>query len=89
MTVDLFRAATPAVLGTCTGLALGYFIYKQFVENCFNTMPRQALHAKTLGFIHPATDEYVFFESELPKDFRTVLTKWEKVNETYDLGENS
>ncbi len=63
--------------------------YKQFVENCFNTMPRQALHAKTLGFIHPATDEYVFFESELPKDFRTVLTKWEKVNETYDLGENS
>ena len=35
MTVDLFRAATPAVLGTCTGLALGYFIYKQFVENWY------------------------------------------------------
>lgn len=62
--------------------------YKQFVENCFQIMPRQALHAKTLGFLHPATGEYMFFESELPKDFKTVLEKWEKVNETYDLGED-
>jgi 23S rRNA pseudouridine1911/1915/1917 synthase len=59
--------------------------YKQFVENCFNLMPRQALHAKTLGFEHPATSERMFFESELPKDFSAVLDKWQKVNETYDL----
>ena len=60
--------------------------YKQFVENCFSLMPRQALHAKTLGFLHPATDEYMFFESELPKDFKAVLEKWQKVNETYEMG---
>ena len=61
--------------------------YKQFVENCFSQMPRQALHAKTLGFEHPATGERMFFESELPSDFKSVLEKWQKVNETYDLGE--
>ena len=59
--------------------------YKQFVENCFNKLPRQALHAKTLGFIHPATNEAMFFESELPSDFKTVLEKWQKLNVTYDL----
>ena len=48
-------------------------------------MPRQALHAKTLGFEHPATGERMFFESELPRDFASVLEKWQKVNETYDL----
>ncbi|MFM9944249.1 MAG: RluA family pseudouridine synthase [Bacteroidia bacterium] len=62
--------------------------YKQFVENCFKLMPRQALHAKTLGFEHPATGEHMFFESELPKDFKMVLEKWQKVNETYDLTED-
>lgn len=61
--------------------------YKQFVENCFSKMPRQALHAKTLGFEHPATGELMLFESELPSDFKSVLEKWQKVNETYDLGE--
>jgi 23S rRNA pseudouridine1911/1915/1917 synthase len=50
--------------------------YKQFVENCFEIMPRQALHAKTLGFIHPSTGKKVFFESELPEDFSRVLEKW-------------
>ena len=59
--------------------------YKQFVENCFQLMPRQALHAKTLGFEHPASGEHMVFESELPKDFKAVLEKWQKVNETYDL----
>ena len=59
--------------------------YKQFVENCFAMMPRQALHAKTLGFEHPETGESMFFESELPVDFKSVLEKWRKVNETYDL----
>lgn len=50
--------------------------YKQFVENCFEILPRQALHAKSLGFIHPATKEWVQFETELPVDFADVLEKW-------------
>ena len=51
--------------------------YKQFVENCFQAIPRQALHAKTLGFIHPRTLEFLRFDSELPADFKNVLEKWE------------
>lgn len=51
--------------------------YKQFVENCFKTIPRQALHAKTLGFVHPETKEPLRFESELPEDFKNVIAKWE------------
>lgn len=51
--------------------------YKQFVENCFKVIPRQALHAKTLGFIHPATNEFMRFDSELPDDFKEVIEKWE------------
>jgi 23S rRNA pseudouridine1911/1915/1917 synthase len=50
--------------------------YKQFVENCFQIIPRQALHAQTLGFIHPTKKEIVHFESELPQDFSNVLEKW-------------
>jgi len=50
--------------------------YRQFVENCFEIMPRQALHAKSLGFIHPATRKFVHFETELPADFSAVLEKW-------------
>ncbi len=50
--------------------------YKQFVQNCFKILPRQALHAKTLGFIHPITKKKVFVESELPEDFQNVITKW-------------
>jgi 23S rRNA pseudouridine1911/1915/1917 synthase len=52
--------------------------YKQFVQNCFKLMPRQALHAKTLGFIHPVTGKKLQFDSELPDDFQAVLEKWEK-----------
>ena len=52
--------------------------YKSFVENCFKIMPRQALHARSLGFIHPATQEKIYFESELPDDFREVLEKWDR-----------
>jgi len=55
-----------------------YSKYKQFVENCFNLIPRQALHAKSLGFIHPTTGEKIVFESELPDDFTAVLDKWRK-----------
>jgi 23S rRNA pseudouridine1911/1915/1917 synthase len=51
--------------------------YKQFVDNCFKIIPRQALHAKTLGFVHPATQKFIQFDSELPKDFQEVLEKWE------------
>jgi 23S rRNA pseudouridine1911/1915/1917 synthase len=51
--------------------------YKQFVENCFKIIPRQVLHAKTLGFIHPVKKEWMQFDSELPDDFKAVLEKWE------------
>lgn len=51
--------------------------YRQFVENCFQVIPRQALHAKTLGFIHPETNERMQFDSDLPDDFRNVIEKWE------------
>ena len=50
--------------------------YKQFVQNCFRLMPRQALHAKTLGFNHPITGKLVQFDSDLPEDFAGVLAKW-------------
>lgn len=52
--------------------------YKQFVQNCFNILPRQALHAKTLGFRHPVTDEFMRFNSELPDDMVKVLEKWRR-----------
>lgn len=52
--------------------------YKQFVENCFKIIPRQALHAKTLGFIHPTTKKYLQFDSDLPQDFNLCLQKWKK-----------
>ena len=51
--------------------------YKSFVENCFKVMPRQALHAKSLGFEHPITKEQMQFDSELPEDFKAVIEKWE------------
>jgi 23S rRNA pseudouridine1911/1915/1917 synthase len=51
--------------------------YRQFVQNCFKIIPRQALHAKTLGFIHPTTNEKMIFDSELPEDMATVIEKWE------------
>ncbi|MGQ0827086.1 MAG: RluA family pseudouridine synthase [Bacteroidota bacterium] len=50
--------------------------YKQFVENCFTLLPRQALHAKSLGFNHPVTGKYIHFDSELPADMQAVIAKW-------------
>jgi len=50
--------------------------YKQFVNNCFNVLPRQGLHAKSLGFIHPKTGEKMFFESPLPDDMQEVIGRW-------------
>lgn len=55
-----------------------YTKYKQFVENCFAICPRQALHAKTLGFEHPVTKEKLFFETDLPEDIANVIEKWRK-----------
>jgi 23S rRNA pseudouridine1911/1915/1917 synthase len=51
--------------------------YKQFVDNCFKIIPRQALHAKSLGFKHPRTGDWMQFDSELPTDFQQVIEKWE------------
>ena len=50
--------------------------YKQFVENCFKVLPRQALHAKSLGFIHPTSNKFMEFESEMPEDIRLCIDKW-------------
>jgi len=50
--------------------------YKQFIDNCFKTLPRQALHAKTLGFIHPNTGEMMRFDTEIPKDMTDCIEKW-------------
>lgn len=50
--------------------------YKAFIQNCFKICPRQALHAKTLGFVHPATKEQMDFDSEWPDDFRQLIEKW-------------
>jgi len=50
--------------------------YKQFVNNCFKLLPRQALHAKSLGFIHPITKEKMFFDSDLPEDMKSAIDKW-------------
>lgn len=51
--------------------------YKSFVENCFKILPRQALHAKSLGFLHPITKKQLYFDSDLPEDFQQVIEKWE------------
>lgn len=59
-----------------------YAKYKQFIQNCFNIMPRQALHAATLGFEHPITGEHMFFEQPLPTDFASVLDKWRRYWQT-------
>ncbi len=50
--------------------------YKQFVNNCFESCPRQALHAMTLGFVHPTTGEEMYFTSELPQDMTELIDKW-------------
>jgi 23S rRNA pseudouridine1911/1915/1917 synthase len=52
--------------------------YRAFVENAFQLIPRQALHARSLGFVHPTSGEQLFFEAELPADFEAVLAKWEQ-----------
>ena len=56
--------------------------YKQFIQNCFSICPRQALHAKTLGFIHPRTGESMFFDSDWADDFTNLIKKWQDYNKT-------
>lgn len=53
-----------------------YAKYRQFIENCFKLCPRQALHAKTLGFVHPRTKKWIQFDSELPSDMQALIDKW-------------
>ena len=50
--------------------------YKAFIQNCFKLCPRQALHAQTLGFVHPVTGEQMDFTSEWPNDFKALIDKW-------------
>jgi 23S rRNA pseudouridine1911/1915/1917 synthase len=58
-----------------------YTKYKQFVDNCFSICPRQALHAKELGFTHPVTNEPMMFKSELPGDMALLIEKWRKYSQ--------
>lgn len=58
--------------------------YKQFIDNCFTIIPRHALHAKSLGFIHPTTGKYMHFESDLPDDMAEVIEKWRKYSTSFD-----
>jgi 23S rRNA pseudouridine1911/1915/1917 synthase len=59
--------------------------YKKFIQNCFELLPRQALHAKTLGITHPNTGEKLFFDSEIPKDMEAVLIKWRRFSQDKTL----
>jgi 23S rRNA pseudouridine1911/1915/1917 synthase len=59
--------------------------YKQFVDNCFKVLPRQALHAKTLGFTHPKTGKLMRFESEIPEDMQRCIEKWRNYTKNQDL----
>lgn len=56
--------------------------YKQFVDNCFKLLPRQGLHAKSLGFTHPTTGEWMQFSSDLPADMEATIDKWRKYVQT-------
>jgi 23S rRNA pseudouridine1911/1915/1917 synthase len=59
--------------------------YKQFIINCFEMLPRQALHAKSLGFIHPKTNEHIYFDSELPADMGGVVARWREYKTNKEL----
>jgi 23S rRNA pseudouridine1911/1915/1917 synthase len=69
---DEFYGGDKIVKGTV------YTRYKQFVDNCFAICPRQALHAKTLGFLHPVTGQEMFFDTDLPDEIQRVIEKWRK-----------
>lgn len=52
--------------------------YRQFIANCMSACPRQALHARTLGFVHPATGEEMFFTAPIPKDMTDLMERWRR-----------
>ncbi|MFA6894980.1 MAG: RluA family pseudouridine synthase [Bacteroidales bacterium] len=64
-----------------------YTKYKQFIDNCFAILPRHALHAKTLGFVHPRTKKEIIFRSEVPADMQTLINKWKKYSGNVALEE--
>ena len=59
--------------------------YKQFVDNCFAICPRHALHAKTIGFIHPRSRKEVVFNSEMPEDMTQLFEKWRGYAKTKNI----
>lgn len=59
-----------------------YTKYRQFVDNCLEICPRQALHAFTLGFVHPVSQQHMFFEAPLPDDMQQVIEKWRNYSST-------
>jgi len=59
--------------------------YKQFVDNCFKVLPRQALHAKTLGFEHPTTGKFMQFDTEIPDDMQQCIEKWKSYSKHQEL----
>ncbi len=59
--------------------------YKQFVDNCFKVLPRQALHAKTLGFIHPTTEKFMQFDTPIPNDMQQCIEKWRGYSKHQDI----
>ncbi len=61
--------------------------YKQFIDNCFKALPRQALHAKTLGFVHPTTGELMRFDTELPQDLQDCIEKWRGYSKSHGTDE--
>ena len=63
--------------------------YKQFVENCFSICARQALHAKTLGFIHPVSEKEMLFDSEIAVDMKAVIEKWRNYSQNNQLADRS
>jgi 23S rRNA pseudouridine1911/1915/1917 synthase len=62
-----------------------YSKYKQFVENCFTMCPRQALHARSLGFSHPVTGEWIYHEANPPEDMTNVIEKWRNYSKNLEL----
>lgn len=63
--------------------------YRQFIHNCFQLLPRQALHAKSLGFIHPVTNREMNFDTNLPEDLENVIEKWRKYTSGRDMLEST
>lgn len=61
--------------------------YKQFIDNCFKTLPRQALHAKTLGFIHPISKKMMRFDTEIPQDMQECIEKWRNYSKNHETEE--